>query len=239
MTRNSRFAIAHRPGFRSAPGGQLIQATDSYIGVMGSRVALMDDDGTRAVMAASWLIQMGWRDVVVLKDGLSGPLVRSTTDDGVVAGTIETVAPLALLSLTRSSMAVMIIDLSPRETFLRAHIPGSVWASRTDIDKSVRDFDNVDLVVITADRDDVSFEVARELGPVMTYSGLRVMQGGVHAWATAGLPTDRAAGAGPSSEEAGKEAHFIARELRKYLTWEIGLVEQMARDGDAAFRVFK
>src|SRR5690606_26297988 len=47
------------------PGGQLIQATDQYIGVRKARIVLCDTDGIRAPVVASWLKQLGW-DVSLL-----------------------------------------------------------------------------------------------------------------------------------------------------------------------------
>jgi len=61
----AEFDAAHLPGFRSAPGGQLVQETDMTATVRGARIVLVDDDGVRANMTASWLAQMGW-EVVVL-----------------------------------------------------------------------------------------------------------------------------------------------------------------------------
>ncbi len=61
------FASGHLPGFRSAPGGQLVQETDVSVPVRGARIVLADDDGVRAHMTASWLAQMGW-EVWVLDD---------------------------------------------------------------------------------------------------------------------------------------------------------------------------
>ena len=60
----------HRPGFRSAPGGQLVQETDWYAPVRGALIIVADDRGGRAAMTASWLAQMGW-DVAVA----TGPAV--------------------------------------------------------------------------------------------------------------------------------------------------------------------
>lgn len=57
------------PGFRSAPGGQLVQESDVSAPVRGARLVLADLEGVRANMSASWLAQMGW-DVWVL-DGAS------------------------------------------------------------------------------------------------------------------------------------------------------------------------
>ncbi len=42
------FAAGHLPGFRSAPGGQLVQETDVSAPVRGARIVLADDDGVRA-----------------------------------------------------------------------------------------------------------------------------------------------------------------------------------------------
>ena len=61
------YAAGHLAGFRSAPGGQLVQATDEWVGVRHGRIVLADDDGVRASMTASWLRQLGWREVYVLE----------------------------------------------------------------------------------------------------------------------------------------------------------------------------
>ena len=60
------FEAGHLPGFRNAPGGQLVQETDHHAPVRGARIVLVDDDGVRATMTGSWLAQMGW-DVWVLE----------------------------------------------------------------------------------------------------------------------------------------------------------------------------
>ena len=62
------FATGHFPGAISAPGGQLVQATDIYAGTLGARIVLSDDQEARALMTASWLKQMGWKDVTVLPE---------------------------------------------------------------------------------------------------------------------------------------------------------------------------
>jgi rhodanese-related sulfurtransferase len=59
------YANGHLPGFRHAPGGQLVQETDFYVPVRGARIVLVDHDGVRANMAASWLAQMAWSVFVV------------------------------------------------------------------------------------------------------------------------------------------------------------------------------
>ena len=70
------FEQRHIAGSRHAPGGQLVQATDEYVGVRNARIVLIDPARVRSVMTASWLNQMGWSDVYVLEpegeDGFAG-----------------------------------------------------------------------------------------------------------------------------------------------------------------------
>lgn len=65
----NEYERAHVPGSYPIPGGQLVQETEMYAPVRGARIVLLDDDGARANMTASWLAQMDW-DVCVV-DGLT------------------------------------------------------------------------------------------------------------------------------------------------------------------------
>ena len=58
------------PGFRHAPGGQLIQATDAWVGVKGARLVLADDELVRAPVVAGWLRQLG-HEACVLDGGIA------------------------------------------------------------------------------------------------------------------------------------------------------------------------
>ncbi|MEC8921380.1 MAG: rhodanese-like domain-containing protein [Actinomycetota bacterium] len=63
----------HPRGFRTAPGGQLVQNTDEYAITRGARIVLADDDLTRSTMTASWLLEMGWETYVLDEDVNEGP----------------------------------------------------------------------------------------------------------------------------------------------------------------------
>ena len=96
-----------------APGGQLVQETDSWLGIWGARVALVDDTGVRARMTASWLKRMGW-DVAVLDRGLEGVALES----GVPA-----IDPQRYLSARRARAG----DHHPRRTPRDAPQSLSTW----------------------------------------------------------------------------------------------------------------
>jgi len=65
------YAAGHVAGALNAPGGQLVECADDWIGVRGARIVLLDDDGARARMAASWLRQLLYPEVAVLAPGVS------------------------------------------------------------------------------------------------------------------------------------------------------------------------
>src|SRR5207247_3049964 len=78
------YARGHLAGARSAPGGQLVQATDVYMATRNARIVLVDDDGVRAVMTGSWLAQMGWPEIYVLQGGLAGRKLMQGTAAAVI-----------------------------------------------------------------------------------------------------------------------------------------------------------
>src|SRR5438552_2082121 len=78
------YAAGHLALARSAPGGQLVQATDVYMATRNARIVLVDDDGVRAVMTGSWLAQMGWPEVSVLEGGLAGRKLMQGTAAAVI-----------------------------------------------------------------------------------------------------------------------------------------------------------
>ena len=58
IPRSARQVLA-RHGVVHAPGGQLMQATDQWIGVRRARSVVLDTEGVRAPVVASWLRRMG------------------------------------------------------------------------------------------------------------------------------------------------------------------------------------
>jgi rhodanese-related sulfurtransferase len=81
------YCSGHIAGFRSAPGGQLVQETDIFLPVRGARVVLADNLGPRADMTASWLAQMAW-EVYVLDGGFDQTL-EIGNGDGIPSRSAE------------------------------------------------------------------------------------------------------------------------------------------------------
>src|SRR5438105_7459127 len=93
----SEYAAGHVAGAVSAPGGQLVQATDQYVGTVGARIVVIDDQEVRAMMTASWLRQMGFADAVVL--------VASGTEKDVPAANVPGYAPRLDCAIDAAALA--------------------------------------------------------------------------------------------------------------------------------------
>ncbi len=233
------YARGHLAGARSAPGGQLVQATDAYMATRNARIVLIDDDGVRAVMTGSWLVQMGWPEVYVLDGGAAGrQLVQGTvaaTIPEVEAADVVTLTPVELKALLDRGEAA-VIDLAPSIAYEAGHIPGAWFAVRARLAHSLGRIPRKSVLVLTSPDGRLARLAAADLG-----GEPRVLEGGTDAWRAAGLPlaTGREAMADtpddcwrrPYDPYAGEGAR------ERYLRWEIELVHQIEREGDVGFRV--
>ena len=227
----AEFAAQHRPGSRNAPGGQLVQGTDQWVAVRGARIALLDDDGVRARMAAAWLRQMGHRDVFVVEGGLDG------LEDvpGPAAPVLEEVA-------AESLDGALVIDLARSVDFRLGHIPGATWGIRSRLDRLRGQLAGAKRVVLTSP-DGVVAGMAVEEARALSKAPVETLAGGTLAWVAAGgtLAADRMV---PADEEC---VDFYLRPydrnsgveeaMRAYLSWEIDLVREIERDGTVVFGV--
>jgi rhodanese-related sulfurtransferase len=228
----TEFAARHRPGTRNAPGGQLIQATDSWIGVRGARIALIDDDGVRARMTGAWLRQMGHRDVFVVEGGL---------EDLAEPGPAVAVAPEADETDTIPQDAV-VIDLARSIEFRAGHIPGAIWAVRTRLNKLRERLGAASHVVITSPEGVLARLAVPEVKG-LTEAPVQVLRGGTIGWAARG--GELAASRTDPPDEACIDFYLrpydrnsgVEEAMQAYLSWEIDLVREIERDGTVAFGV--
>jgi rhodanese-related sulfurtransferase len=234
------FDAGHLDGFRSAPGGQLVQATDEWVGVRHARLVLADNDGVRATLAASWLIQMGWHEVYVLQgsaEGLeTGP--RPPRRPPFPAKAIATITPQALAS---ELDVLTVIDLAPSPRHAAGHIPGAWFATRARLAEALQRLPDERSLVLTSWDGVLAQYAAAELVE-LTDRPVALLAGGTQAWVAAGLPLERGiARAAHEVDDVYKRPYEgtdnAAAAMQAYLDWEFGLVEQLARDGTHGFRV--
>jgi rhodanese-related sulfurtransferase len=238
------YAAGHLRGARPAPGGQLVQETDSHMATWGARVVLVDDNGVRATMTASWLKQMGWLDVAVLvaspadSDWVTGRHVPR------VLGLEGTLAPVIDAMNLRGRLAaggVVVIDLDRSRNYALGHIPGAWFANRSRLGSAPANLPAGQTIVLTS-ADGALAALAQTELRVATSAPVMTLAGGTQAWIQAGLPLETG---GTRMAHPADDVFLTPREcgrnredaMREYLTWEINLVNDMAKDDDHRFRV--
>jgi rhodanese-related sulfurtransferase len=235
------FAAGHLPGSISAPGGQLVQAIDRWVGIRGARLVLVDDCGARAVMTAHWLKQMGW-DVVVLDRALDGATLETGTGDApkLALPELATVEPAEAVGLLAKGAAAIVLSASA--AYRAGHPPGSIWTIRPRLHRLPERVLGAERIVIFADDTDAARLAAIDLGE-LSHAVVTSMRGGVAAWRQAGLPITATPDLPPDSERIdfifwNHDRHDGNRDaMRAYLQWEIDLPGEIARDGLSGFQI--
>jgi rhodanese-related sulfurtransferase len=233
------FRGGHRPDSLNAPGGQLVQATDTFIAVRNARVVLVDRDSVQAVMTAHWLLQMGWRDVYVLKDGLAGPLAG-----GRAAG-----EPLGLDALTAAAVttaqlqewitagAAEVIDVDSSLKYRKSRIVGAWYALRSRLKSALGRFAAGTRLVFTSS-DGVLARYAAEDALALGFDA-HYLQGGTAAWKHGGFAMEPCAGDDdprlltPTEDvwyRPYERGSGVEQAMQQYLTWEVNLLAQLERE---------
>jgi len=239
----AEYEAGHRPGSVSAPGGQLVQATDRWVCTLGARIVLIDDTGVRARMTASWLVQMGWRDVAVLEGGLeSGGLETGASQPPMPELAIQSVQTISASNLQAKIQdgSVTVVDLATSLEYRAAHIPGAWWAIRARLPEALGKIDGKGALVFTSPDGKLAHLAAGD-AQALTDRPVLLLDGGTNAWRTAdGSLREGFENMADDNNDVLYKAYDhtenIEFHMQEYLSWETGLVEQIERDGTARFR---
>jgi rhodanese-related sulfurtransferase len=237
------YAAGHLPGSRPAPGGQLVQRTDEFVPMRGARIVLVDDDGVRATMTASWLNQMRWGEVVVLDDALDGVPLEEGGFAPTLAEPLPTVEELdaSALAADLARGDTVVVDCATSIRYDKGHVPGAWFVVRARLPESARRLPDVDRYVVTGTDEALATFTAADLARLSGKS-TAILNGGTAAWEAAGQPLETGlvnmADAAddvfwrPYDKSTDSEAAMQA-----YLDWEHGLIAQLERDGTIRFEL--
>jgi rhodanese-related sulfurtransferase len=230
---------AHPPGFASAPGGQLVQATDEWVAVRGARLVLFDDDGIRARMAASWLVQMGWEAYVV------GPDAVEATESGMRTARRpappDSRAKIDVATLAENRADWTIVDLTRSPTYVAGHLPGAHFMLASRFAKDLPNLPGSGAIVLTsADGDEALFALAD--ASIATRRKVAILEGGTRAWTSAGQPLERDRNSWISQPDDVYKRPYegtdnAAAAMQAYIDWELHLIAQLANDSVSNFHV--
>jgi len=232
------FAVGSIPDAAHAPGGQLIQATDQWVGVRGSRIVLIDGgEMIRAPAVASWLRQLGFESWV-LEGGVHSGLRGSPRPKPALPSLPG--IPASELKQALDAGRCVALDLGGSVDFRKAHIPGSRWSTRTRVTADARK-ERRSIVLVAGDPD-VAGLAAVDLCEA-AFTDVKLLDGGLSAWTRGGNPTVSSPADPPDAECVDQlffvhDRHAGNREaMRQYLAWETGLLAQLDEEERASFRI--
>ena len=239
----AEFEARHIAGSRHAPGGQVVQAADEFVGVRNARVVLIDPERVRSVMTASWLNQLGWDDVHVLEpDGEDG-FGDWTTQSGPRVPKIPGFKRWRSVRPQQLAPEATVIDLSTSLRFRAWHVPGAWWAVRSRLAVAREKIPQASDVFLTSEDATLAHLAAPEAAKL--WPNVRVLEGGNRAWFAAKLATESGMTNAtttlddvwykPYDHEHAKD---YEKHARAYLDWEVALVEQIRRDPAIRFRAY-
>lgn len=234
----------HRPGALHAPGGQLVQTTDMFIGVRPSTVIVTDNDGVRATMTAAWLVQMGHGDVLVWADDLGhGDIEREMPAPRLLGRLphVELVTAQDLHGLIAQG-DVTVADCESSLRYREGHVPGAWHVVRSRLSDHLGKIPPYSLLVFTSP-DGLLATYAAADAARLTHRPVKVLDGGTAAWSAAGydLEVGDARMTGESDDvryRALDQQHDVETAIRAYLKWEVDLLQGVATDPDFGFRRF-
>ncbi|MBV8411383.1 MAG: hypothetical protein JOY64_27400 [Alphaproteobacteria bacterium] len=245
----AEYAQGHIKGFRHAAGGQLVQATDQYVGARNATIVLHDNDGVRATMTAHWLMQMNWNETYVL-DHTPAPSELTTEPEprfpaGFGLPETDSVAPAKLAA---SLGQTLVVDLDSSLRYRDGHVPGAWFAVRANLARTIPEMlqkqQGVTRIVLVSPDGEIAALATSEAADAAGTVPVAILEGGMKAWRDAGreIETGHTRMADPPTDVWYRPYDFkenIEAAMRQYLEWEVDLVPQVSRDGDAKFTVYR
>jgi rhodanese-related sulfurtransferase len=235
------FAAGHLPGSVSAPGGQLVQAIDRWVGTRGARLVLVDDTGARAIMTAHWLKQMGW-DVQILDHALDDAVLETGSAAQPPANVPALPEIVSAEAAERLAGGAALVSLDASAAYRQGHPADAVWANRPRLDRLPGMVLRASLILLFAGDPLAARLAAIDLGEI-TRAKIALVRGGMKAWCDSGLPVVASPDDPPDADRIdypfwNHDRHTGNRAaMQAYLHWETELPEQIAADGLAGFNL--
>ena len=222
------YAKGTLPTAQNTPGGQLVQATDQFIGVKGARLVLFDSESVRAPAMASWLAMMGW-DVAVLNDAFSTSLQVQNLEQADRALTDKKIDSIQLAEAIASG--AKLFDLRPSMKYREEHIKGAQWSIRSRLVMDASSSKNKRIILL-ADDEKIAQSAWIDLNEA-GFQNIHVNFDTPAKWKEAGL-TLAATPETPADVDCIDYLFFVhdrhdgnKAAARQYLAWEMNLLAQI------------
>ena len=234
-------------GAQHTPGGQLVQATDQYIGTKGARIVVFDQENVRAPAMASWLAMLGW-DVAVWDGALNHRWSTEHTSQSdskhseALVGQTASAQHIAADQISQHIQAgARVLDMRPSMKYREAHLQNAVWTIRPLLN-SMSDQIKGQAIVVLAEEESIAQLAAKDL---MELGAKSVSFNVDHPakWSQVKLSVESTP-EHPSDKECIDYLFFVhdrhdgnKAAARQYLAWEMNLLAQIDEQEKAAFKL--
>ena len=233
-------------GAQHCPGGQLVQATDQYVGIKGARLVLVDSEGVRAPAMASWLAMLGW-DVAVWENAFETSDAKPTSPQEQHAEDIKQATDVQTLQISAQEIPALLregavlIDLRPSMQYRKSHIKSAIWSIRPKLAELSSKLQMQTVILIAEDRElaQIAAIDIKELGADKIFINTQEEKN----WSMAALEFETTP-QNPRDDTCIDYLFFVhdrhdgnKAAARQYLAWEINLLAQIDDQERAAFRL--
>ncbi|MEJ6587884.1 MAG: rhodanese-like domain-containing protein [Pelagibacterales bacterium] len=223
---------------RHVPGGQLVQATDKYIGVWKATVILVDDgDLIRAGTTAIWLKKMGYQ-VHVLKKEININKLKFKNQFPLKEKKIN----IFEIEKFNNFKNTILYDIRSSENFMKIRIKNSIWLNRANLRK-VKIKKQQQIIIITDEFDKARLVIndieEMNLGCVISLYKWKENELINHSNIIDNKPI-----LFPKKDCIDFNFHTYKRHkgskshANQYLKWEIGLINKMDKQELSFFNIF-
>ncbi|MEN3224244.1 rhodanese-like domain-containing protein [Mycolicibacterium porcinum] len=236
------YETGHLAGSRSAPSWDVAPWTFRHVGTHNARIVLVDNDTVRATVAASWIAQIGWGEVFVLDDAFDGEDLETGSSPESFDVPADGYRTLGADDLNAATDDVVVLDLAPSPAYRAGHIPGAQFAIRSRL--AATDIPGTGPIVLTSEDSVLARFAAADLAAA-TDRPVQVLDGGTKSWTDSGYtlvsgderwlhaPDDVVPSGWRETDPERRKAGF-----RRYLAWELGLVNELEQDDTVPFKKY-
>ena len=224
---------------RHVPGGQLVQATDKYIGVWKATVILVDDgDLIRAGTTAIWLKKMGYQVHVLKKEIININTLKFKNKFLLKEKKLN----IFEIEKFNNFKNTILYDMRSSENFMKIRIKNSIWLNRANLRK-VKIKKQQQIIIITDEFDKARLVIndieEMNLGCVISLYKWKENELINHSNIIDNKPI-----LFPKKDCIDFNFHTYKRHkgskshANQYLKWEIGLINKMDKQELSFFNIF-
>ncbi len=235
------FTAGHFSTSKHIAGGQLLQTTDRHIVVRNAHIALVDNDGVRAVTTAMWLKRMGWKNIVTIQISdqthglITGLGIESSGSDIKMIDVDEA-------AVMHANKSVVFCDIRRSFDYRRGHIAGAAYLTRENLVADTAHLSLSTPIVLIADDHGYAGIISRDLRGLG--HDIMLLNGGIKAWIEMENPTEDGFGwlISRPADTYYESDHFDdfqvhIREHHAYLNWEVALIDHIVDEPAAVFNI--